>query len=132
MLPALLGDPVEPLRTELVLAPRREKNLAIRKGKWVYIGSRGSGGFNGGKPKDHAWGGPRAIEFAGSTNSDIENGRIKKDAPRAQLYNLDSDPNQTNNFHDDYPEVAKEMDALLKSYRPNNTGEANPKKRRGK
>ena len=109
------------------------ESLALRKGKWVYIGNQGSGGFNsGGKPKIHAWGGPRAIEFAGSTYSDIENGRIKKDAPKAQLYNLESDPNQTSNFHDDYPEVVKEMDALLKSYRPNKAGKTNPKKRRGK
>ena len=85
---------------------------------WVYIGAKGSGGFNGGRPKDHAWGGPRAVEFAGGTNSDIENGQIKKDAPEAQLYNLESDPNQTKNFHDEYPNVAKEMAALLKSYRP--------------
>ena len=129
MLPALVGDPVEPLRRELVLAPRQSKNLAVRRGKWVYIGARGSGGFNGGRPKDHAWGGPRAVEFAGGTNSDIENGRIKKDAPNAQLYNLESDPNQTKNFHDEYPDVVKEMDALLQSYRPKKD---DGKKRRGR
>ena len=78
MLPALVDDPDEPLRTELLLAPRKPRNLAIRKGKWMYIGAQGSGGFTGSKPSQHAWGGPPAAEFAGSVNSDIENGRIKK------------------------------------------------------
>ena len=55
----------------------------------MYIGAQGSGGFTGSKPTDHAWGGPAAAEFAGSVNSDIENGRFKKDAPPAQLYDLE-------------------------------------------
>ena len=31
------------------------------------------------------------LAFAGSVNSDIENGRIKKNVPPAQLYDLGSD-----------------------------------------
>lgn len=118
ILPALLENPASPLRTELLLAPRQERNLAIRKGKWMYIGSRGSGGFTGSKPHQHAWGGPAAAEFAGSVNSDIENGRLRKDAPPAQLYNLDEDLTQTKNVYRDHPEVVKEMETLLNSYRP--------------
>jgi arylsulfatase A-like enzyme len=121
MLPALLDDPEKPLRTELLLAPRQPRNLAIRKGKWVYIGARGSGGFTGSRPKDHAWGGPPAAEFAGSVNSDIENGRLKKDAPPAQLYDLESDLAQTTNVYLQNPQVVNEMQARLGALRPKTT-----------
>lgn len=122
ILPALLDEPDKPLRTELVLAPFRSKNLAIRKGKWMYIGAQGSGGFTGSKPNDHAWGGPAAAALAGSVNSDIENGRIKKGAPPAQLYDLESDVTQTKNVFRENPQVVKEMEALLDSYRPKAEG----------
>lgn len=128
MLPALLDDPAEPLRTELLLAPRQPRNLAIRKGKWVYIGARGSGGFNGSRPRDHAWGGPPAAQFAGSINSDIVNGRIRNDAPPAQLYDLEADPAQTNNVYRENPEVAKQMEALLNSYRPTTSNQNAPRR----
>ena len=118
MLPALLEDPEEPLRTELLLAPNNRQNLALRKGKWLYIGARGSGGFGGSKPSDHAWGGPAAIAFAGSVNSDIEGGEYKADAPDAQLYDLEKDVNQTTNVIREHPEIAKEMAAALKTYVP--------------
>jgi len=137
ILPALVGDPEKPLRTELVLAPRQPRNLAIRKGKWMYIAARGSGGFTGSRPGDHAWGGPAAAAFAGSANSDIENGRIKRGAPPAQLYDLESDLAQTENVYREYPEVVKRMEALLNSYRPKQKGDAPQRgrpgrKRRGK
>ncbi len=118
MLPALLGDPGKPLRTELLLAPRQPRNLAIRKGKWMYIGARGSGGFTGSKLSDHACGGPPAVEFAGSVNSDIENGRIKDNAPPAQLYDLEADLAQTKNVYFENPQVVKELEARLNTYRP--------------
>ncbi|MEP3832562.1 sulfatase-like hydrolase/transferase, partial [Rhodopirellula bahusiensis] len=119
MLPALLEEPSDPLRTELVLAPRQPRNLAVRKGKWLYIGARGSGGFNGSKPQHHAWGGPAAVQFSGHKNSDIENGRLKKNAPPAQLYDLEKDRSQTTNVYREHPEVVEEMKTLLESYRPN-------------
>ena len=118
VLPALLDDPEEQIRKELVLSPHKSTHLAVRKGKWMYIGARGSGGFTGSKPSDHAWGGPPAAAFVGSVNSDIENGRIKEDAPPAQLYDLEADVNQTQNLYKEYPEVVKEMSALLATYAP--------------
>lgn len=119
VLPALMGENGV-YRDELLLAPRKEKNLSIRKGKWVYIPARGSGGFTGSKPEHHAWGGAAAVAFVGGTNSDIENGKIKKDAPKAQLYNLEEDKYQTTNVYDQYPEIVKEMETILESYRPQN------------
>ncbi len=132
ILPALLEDPEEPLRAELLLAPNKRQNLALRRGKWLYIGARGSGGFNGSKPGDHAWGGPAAIDFAGSVNSDIEGGKYNADAPVAQLYDLERDLRQTTNVIREYPEVAKEMATTLDRYRPaTNARKPAPKKGQG-
>lgn len=119
VLPALLENPAKQLRSHLLIAPKSEKLLSIRKGKWMYIPGKGSGGFSGSKPNQHAWGGAPAVAFIGGKNSDIENGRIRKDAPQGQLYDLENDLCQTQNVYTQYPEVVKEMAALLKTYRPN-------------
>lgn len=113
ILPALLEEPTESIRENLLLAPKSGRHLAIRKGKWMYIPKRGSGGFSGSKATDHAWGGPPAISFMGSENSDIENGEYKQDAPTAQLYDLEADLNQTTNLYQQHPEVVKSMETLL-------------------
>ncbi len=139
MLPAFQDEPQQPLRKELLLAPFRSQNIAIRKDNWVYIGAKGSGGFSGSKPHQHAWGGAPAVAFVGGVNSDIENGRIKKDAPAAQLYNLQDDPNQSQNLHNQYPERVRELSSLLDSYgvkkekkpaRKNNKKKVAPKKQK--
>ena len=66
----------------------------------------------------HAAGGPKSVSFVGNMNSDIEDGKIKQDAAPAQLYDVESDVNQTKNLYNDYPDVVQEMKALLKSYQP--------------
>jgi hypothetical protein len=58
------------------------------------------------------------VAFVGGVNSDIENGRIKPDAPPAQLYDLEADVNQTTNLYSQYPEVVQEMRTLLARYAP--------------
>ena len=118
MLPAIVGEPKQSIRDHLVLAPHKGTHLSLRKGKWMYIPSRGSGGFGGRKPGDHTFAGPAAASYVGSVNSDIEDGKIKKDAPPAQLYDLRSDVNQTKNVHDDHPDVVAELTSLLKTYAP--------------
>lgn len=118
VLPALINDhPQKPLREELVLAPYKESHLSLRKGNWMYIPRRGSGGFSGSKPHHHAWGGPPATAFVGSVNSDIENGKTKQDAPKAQLYDLSVDVNQTTNLFEKYPDVVQAMESRLNTYR---------------
>ncbi|MCM2369620.1 sulfatase-like hydrolase/transferase [Aporhodopirellula aestuarii] len=117
VLPALIGEPESPLRDTLILCPYRQSHLAVRKGKWVYIDAQDEGGFKG-KPGTHAAGGAACASFVGNVNSDIENGRIKKDAPPAQLYDLENDVAQTQNLYRENPEVASQMKALLDSYRP--------------
>ncbi|MEM7144678.1 MAG: sulfatase-like hydrolase/transferase [Verrucomicrobiota bacterium] len=131
VLPALLEDPEEPIRKELVLAPSKKSNLSIRQGKWMYIGAQGSGGFRGSQPTDHAWGGPAAIHLAGSINSDIENRQLKADAPPAQLYDLEKDPYQTQNLYSENPEVVAALSARLETFYPA-VNRAQPKRRNNK
>jgi len=108
VLPALLGNPEAPLRDHLVMAPFRQTNLAIRAGRWIYIGARGSGGFGGNK------GGPGALAFTGEVNSDITpEGKYRDDAPSEQLYDLEADLPQALNVVRQHPEVAAELKALL-------------------
>lgn len=114
ILPALTGMPDKPVRERVVLAPRNDKNLAIREGRWVYIGARGGGGFEGARPGEHLLGGPAALKFTGEVNSDIEDGRIKPDAPKAQLYDLASDPFQARNVIREHPEIAAHLAEALK------------------
>ena len=118
MLPALVGEPEEQIRDHLVLAPNKGTHLSVRKGKWMYIPARGSGGFGGRTPNSHTFAGPAAATFVGSVNSDIEDGKIKKDAPLAQLYDLDADVNQTRNVINEHPDVVKELSSLLAGYKP--------------
>lgn len=113
LLPAFTGDPEETIRPHLILAPNKRSHLSVRKGKWMYIPKQGSGGFTGQKPGDHTFAGPAAANFVGSNNSDIQNGRIKPNAPPAQLYDLEFDPRQTKNFYREYPEVVEELSAFL-------------------
>ncbi len=117
ILPALTGEPETALRDTLFLPPHKASHLSVRKGKWMYIGARGSGGF-GGKPGTHAAGGPVCASFVGSINSDFENGKFKKDAPPAQLYDLENDPSQTKNLYHEHPEVVKELSDLLEKVSP--------------
>ncbi len=114
MLPALTGDPAAPLRDELVLSPRDPSHLALRKGKWVYVGARGGGGFTAPKRGAHAFGGPAAFLFTRRKNSDIVNGKIRKDAPPAQLYDLEADLGQARNLYRTCPEKARELERRLK------------------
>jgi arylsulfatase A-like enzyme len=118
ILPALTDAPGSVDRDHLLLSPFKRSHLAIRKGKWMYISGQGGGGFNSSKLGSHGFGGPAAITFSGRVNSDIENGKIKKTAPFAQLYDLEKDPSQTVNLYNLYPDVVQQMEDLLESYQP--------------
>jgi len=115
ILPTLTGNPEKTLRTELVLAPHKATNLALRDGDWIYIGARGGGGFGGANPGDHALGGGGALKFTGEVNSDFANGKLKPDAPEQQLYNIADDPRQTKNVIRQHPEIAQRMAEKLAS-----------------
>lgn len=109
ILPALLGQPDAPVRTELVISPNRKANLALRDGPWFYIGAPGGGGFGGDKPGAHNLGGGGALAFTGRVHSDYAKGKLKPGAPKAQLYHLANDPGQKTNIILTHPDVAKRM-----------------------
>jgi len=113
MLPALTGSPQAPLRDHLVLSPRSQKHIALRQGPWIYIGARGGGGFTARRIGEHALGGPAAFQLTRQVNSDIENARLRPDAPETQLYNLESDLSQRQNVIRQYPEKAAELSNAL-------------------
>ena len=121
VLPALTGDPASSLRDHVILAAKDPTHLAVRKGKWMYIGAQGGGGFTANKRGDHAFGGPAAMLYTRHQNSDIENGKIKKDAPPAQLYDLQADRSQTTNLYWDHPDVVEQLSALLNRYQTQST-----------
>jgi arylsulfatase A len=125
MLPVLLGNTRRELRDHLVVAAFREPNMALRKGNWMFIGAQGGGGFTMPNPGDHGFGGPPALKFAGQVNSDVEDGKIKPDAPKQQLYNLKKDFRQSTNVIRENPKVAKEMEEMLKQIRK--AGSSRPK-----
>jgi arylsulfatase A len=109
VLSALTGDPEQPVRQSVVLAPHQRANLALRSGPWVYIGAQGSGGFGNGLGE---------IAFTGQNNSDIDlQGKLRADAPQEQLYHLARDPRQQHNVIRDHPDVAVELRAQLAALR---------------
>ncbi len=114
-LPELLGAAEAPLREELVISPANRKHLALRQGRWMYISSSGEGGFTGERPGMHDFGGPAVLAFTGQVNSDVLEGRLREDAPPAQLYDLQADPRQTRNVYREHPEIARRMSERLKA-----------------
>ncbi|MDF1756229.1 MAG: sulfatase-like hydrolase/transferase [Verrucomicrobiales bacterium] len=113
ILPALTGSPEKPIRDHLVMGASKASHLALREGDWCYIGAKGGGGFGSAKVGDHGFGGPAALQFTGQVNSDIIDGKLKKGAPTAQLYNLQSDVSQSKNVILEHAERAKTMQARL-------------------
>lgn len=116
-LPSLTGNPETMIRDHLIISPNSPEHLVVRKGEWVYIPAQNEGGFQGKKAGDHLFGGAAVLPFSGHVNSDIVDGKVKEDAPPAQLYNLSEDLAQTTNLYNEYPEVVVELDSLLQHYR---------------
>jgi arylsulfatase A-like enzyme len=113
LLPALSGDTKCTIRDHAVLAANHASHLSLRMGDWIYIPAQGGGGFQGTMFGNHGLGGPAALWFAGEQNSDVENGKIKPDAPKEQLYNMKTDLSQTRNVIAENPDVAEKMKKLL-------------------
>lgn len=98
MLPAMLGQATKPIRP-FMLSQTISNALAIRKGDWKYLDHKGSAGNN--YAKGGEWG---MKQYALPEN--------EPDVP-GQLYNLASDPGETNNLYREYPEQVKELKKLL-------------------
>ena len=97
MLPVLLGtqgsEPVRPFMLQQAL----KSAMSIRHGRWKYLDHKGSGG-NDYMAKEylHPYILPDAEPYA-----------------PGQLYNLDDDPGETKNLYFEYPEIVKDLKALL-------------------
>ena len=69
-------------------------SFAIRQDKWKMIPQKGNGGWT------HAQSVKKAVN-----------------EPEGQLFDLDVDPNETTNLWNEYPEVVRELQALLEKYK---------------
>ncbi|MCL6218980.1 sulfatase family protein [Zunongwangia pacifica] len=120
VMPIFLDETSKEIRNEMMIAPNDLRNMALRKGEWMYISAQGGGGFNAEYRGMHDFGGASATTFTNEKNSDIENGKIKADAAPAQLYNLKEDLRQTENLYNKYPEKVKEMKKELEKIKNSN------------
>ena len=68
--------------------------FAVRRGRWKLVTSLGSGGFSK----------PASVEPV-------------PDGPRGELYDLESDPGETENLWLQRPDVVTELEALLENIR---------------
>lgn len=91
-------------------------HLTVRKEKWVYIPARDEGGFQGKNVGDHLLGGAAAQQLTNLVNSDVVEGKIRKDSPPAQLYDLEADPYQSKNVYNEHPAVVEELANLLSAW----------------
>ncbi|MFR9619829.1 MAG: arylsulfatase [Rikenellaceae bacterium] len=121
MLEALVGNPKKMIRPEFLLTSWKASHQAIREGDWIYIPAKGGGGWDSTNPKTNAWGGVSAAAYVGRENSDIEDGKLKADAPKAQLYNIAKDLSQTTNVIEENPEVAKRLAEKLAEIKKSTT-----------
>ncbi len=116
-LTAWTGEPNDPPRDTVLVSPNSPKHLAVRRGRWLYVPARGGGGFQGKRPGVHLFSDEFTLPFTGRVNSDVADGRVRPDAPPAQLYDLDADPQQTMNLWESHPEVVAELAAVVEEYR---------------
>ncbi len=103
MLPALLGEDKEKPIRKYTLHQTISLALAIRRGPWKYLDHKGSGGNNYGRPG--TWG--------------MKQYALPEKAPDApgQLYNLESDPGETNNLYFKNPEIVRELKGKLEQFK---------------
>ncbi len=92
LLPVLTGTDVNKRLHEAVVHQSGSGHFAIRRGPWKLLFCRGSGG----------WSPPR------------ENEAAQQELPSIQLYNLESDPKESNNLHAEHPQIVSELTAKLR------------------
>ncbi len=103
MLPALIGkDEGIPIR-KYTLHQTMSLALSIRRGSWKYLDHKGSGGNN--YNRAGLWGMKEYI--------------VPEKAPLApgQLYDLTSDPGETDNLYYKKPEIVKELKSKLEEFK---------------
>ena len=103
MLSALLGDDNGKSIREYTLHQTISLALAIRRGPWKFLDHKGSGGNN--YNRAGRWG--------------MKDYIIPEKSPNApgQLYNLDTDPGESNNLYFEKPEIVKELKNKLEEFK---------------
>ena len=103
MLPALIGSDKGKSIRKYTLHQTISLALAIRRGPWKYLDHRGSGGNN--YDRSGRWGMKKYI--------------VPEKEPEApgQLYNLDTDPGETNNLYFKRSEIVKELKNKLEEFK---------------
>lgn len=101
--PLFTGQDVENVR-EATVHHSIDGRFAIRKEEWKLILWPGSGGW-----------------------SEPNNPEVLKNLPEYQLYNLEADSGEQNNLINDNPEIASELESLLKKYILNGRSTPGPK-----
>lgn len=94
LLPILRGQTLASPLHEAIVCHSVSGHFAVRKGKWKTLFCRGSGG----------WSSPKEAEAA------------QQGLPPVQLYNLQSDPKETTNLNEQYPEIVLELTQTLRRY----------------
>jgi arylsulfatase A len=96
LLPLLLDNHAEKFSREATVHHSINGNFTIRKGDWKLLLSADSGGWSYPKPgKDD---------------------KVIATLPPNQLYNMKTDPSETKNLCDQYPEIVTELKTLLLKY----------------
>ena len=103
MLPALIGGDEGKSIRKYTLHQTISLALAIRRGPWKYLDHKGSGGNN--YDRAGRWGMKKYI--------------VPEKEPEApgQLYNLDTDPGETNNLYFKRSEIVKELKNKLEEFK---------------
>jgi arylsulfatase A len=102
MLPVLLGSQGDKPVRQTMLQQTPALAMSIRDGKWKYLDHQGSGGNN--YDRTDSWSmKPYALEDT------------DPDAP-GQLYDLETDPGETNNLYSNYPDIVKRMKSQLDGF----------------
>jgi arylsulfatase A-like enzyme len=109
ILPILLGQQTDGPVRSATLHQTIRLALAIRQGVWKYLDHRGSGGNN----YDH----PQLRPFALPERAKTAAG---------QLYNLGTDPGETDNLYFKHPEIVQYLKAQLDTYKQ--TGRSVPRR----
>ena len=96
LLPLLMDNPSEKYSREATVHHSINGNFTIRKGDWKLLLSASSGGWSYPKP--------------GKDDSVIAS------LPPYQLYNMKTDPSESKNLYDQYPEIVNELKGLILKY----------------
>ena len=90
---------------EAVISQSVSGNFAVRMGKWKLLFSRGSGGWS-------------------TPNEAVAR---KMGLPTTQLYDLDTDPKESNNLHSQHPNVVEQLTAVFCKFVENGRSTPGPK-----